>query len=49
LRYQYREATILEVRQAQESFENASYSLINFGFSGKSAEIELKRVINQLK
>jgi outer membrane protein TolC len=48
LRYQYREATIVEVRQAQESFESASYTLTNLSFAGKSAEIELKRVINQL-
>jgi outer membrane protein len=48
LRFQYREATIVEVRQAQESFEDASYTLTNLSFAGKSAEIELKRVINQL-
>jgi outer membrane protein len=49
LRFQYRQATILEVRQAQESFENASYSLTNFSFAAKSSEIELKRLINQLR
>lgn len=48
LRFQYRQATIVEVRQAQESFENASYTLTNLSFAGKSSEIELKRLINQL-
>lgn len=49
LRFQYRQATIVEVRQAQESFENASYSLTNFNFAAKSSEIELKRLTNQLQ
>jgi len=49
LRFQYRQATIVEVRQAQESFENASFTLTNLSFAGKSAEIELLRVINQIK
>jgi outer membrane protein TolC len=49
LRYQLREATILEVRQAQESFENASFTMTNLNFAGKSSEIELKRLINQIK
>ncbi|MET0394996.1 MAG: TolC family protein [Chitinophagaceae bacterium] len=49
LRFQYRQATILEVRQAQESFENASYTLTNLNFAAKSSEIELKRLTNQLQ
>lgn len=49
LRFQYRQATIVEVRQAQESFENASFTLTNLSFAGKSAEIELLRVVNQIK
>lgn len=49
LRYQYRQATILEVRQAQESFESASYTLTNLNFAGKSSEIEIKRVMNQIQ
>ncbi|MFN3382670.1 MAG: TolC family protein, partial [Runella zeae] len=48
-RYQLRQATILEVRQAQESFENAGYSLINLSFAAKAAEIELLRLANDLK
>lgn len=49
LRFQHRQATILEVREAQESFENASYTLTNLSFVSKSSEIELKRLINQLR
>lgn len=47
-RFRLRQATILEVRQAQESFENVSYSLTNFNFAAKAAEIELKRLSNRL-
>jgi outer membrane protein TolC len=49
LRFRERQATIVELRQAQESFENAAFTLINLSFSAKSAEIELYRVINQIK
>jgi outer membrane protein TolC len=49
LRFQERQATIVEVRQAQESFENAAFTLTNLSFNAKSAEIELYRVINQIK
>ena len=49
LRFQLRQATILEVEQAQQTFENASYTLTNLSFAAKSSEIELKRLINQIK
>jgi outer membrane protein TolC len=49
LRFQLRQATIVEVRQAQESFENASFTLTNLNFAAKSSEIELNRLINQIK
>ena len=49
LRFQLRQATILEVEQAQQSFENASYTLTNLSFAAKSAEVELKRLANQIK
>lgn len=49
LRYQYREATILEVREAQQSFEDASFVLINLSFAGKSSEIEVKRLMNKIE
>ena len=48
LRFQLHQATIIEVTQAQQSFENASYTLTNLSFAGKSSEIELKRLINQI-
>ncbi|BAV09656.1 Outer membrane protein TolC [Filimonas lacunae] len=43
-RFQLKQATIVEVRQAQQSFEEAGYRLVNLNFAAKSAEIELKRV-----
>jgi outer membrane protein TolC len=49
LRFQLRQATIVEVRQAQQSFENAAVTLTNLNFTAKSSEIELYRVINQIK
>ncbi len=47
--FQEGHATILEVKAAQTSFENASYLLINSQYAAKSAEIELKQLIFQLK
>ncbi len=47
-RFQFRQATIVDLSQAQQSFLVASYSLVNFAFSAKAAEIELKRVANTL-
>jgi outer membrane protein TolC len=49
LRFQLRQATIVEVRQAQESFENAAFTLTNLNFTGKTAEIELYRVMNKIR
>jgi outer membrane protein TolC len=48
-RFQLRQATILEVKQAQQSFEDASFTLTNLSFAAKSSEIELKRLANQIK
>lgn len=47
-RFQLRQATIVEVRDAQQSFEEAGYRLVNLNFAAKSAEIELKRLANTL-
>jgi outer membrane protein len=47
-RFQLRQATILEVRSAQQSFEESGFRLVNLNFAAKSAEIELKRLANQL-
>jgi len=42
------QATIIDVKQAQQSFENASYRLINLTYTAKIAEVELKRLASQL-
>ena len=42
-------ATILDVKAAQLSYENAGYLLVNLQYAAKSAEIELKRLIYRLK
>jgi outer membrane protein TolC len=42
------QATIVDVKQAQQSFENAGFRLTSLRFSAKIAEIELKRLSNQL-
>lgn len=48
-RFQLKQATIVEVRQAQQSFEEAGYRLVNLNFAAKSAEIELKRLASMLQ
>ena len=47
-RFQLGQATIIDVKQAQQSFENEGYRLINLNYAAKVAEIELKRLANQL-
>ena len=47
-RFQLKQATIVEVKNAQQSFENAGFLLINVNFAAKSAEIQLRRYANQL-
>jgi len=42
------QATIVDVKQAQQSFETAGFRLTSLRFSAKIAEIELKRLSNQL-
>lgn len=49
LRFQLHAATIIEVTQAQQSFQTADYTLTNLSFAAKSSEIELKRLINQIQ
>ncbi|WP_353721366.1 TolC family protein [Dyadobacter sp. 676] len=48
-RFELIQATIIDVREAQRSFEEAGYRLINLTFAAKSAEIELKRLSNTLQ
>lgn len=45
-RFQLGQATIVDVKLAQQSFENESYRLVNLAFTAKVAEIELKRLAN---
>jgi outer membrane protein len=47
-RFRYRVATIVDVKNAQQSFEASGFRLTNLNFAAKSAEIELKRLANQL-
>jgi outer membrane protein TolC len=47
-RFQLRQATIVDVKNAQQSFENAGYLLVNVSYAAKAAEIQLKRFANQL-
>lgn len=47
-RFRLKQATIVDVKNAQQSFEASGYRLVNLNFAGKAAEIELKRLANQL-
>ena len=48
-RFQLRQATIVEVKNAQQSFEESGYRLVNLSYAAKASEIELKRLANQLQ
>jgi outer membrane protein TolC len=47
-RLQLASATIIEVREAQKSFEDASFRLVDLNYTAKLAEIELKRLAGKL-
>jgi outer membrane protein len=47
-RFKLNQATILDVKAAQVSFEISGYLLVNLNYSAKIAEIELKRLLYQL-
>ena len=47
-KFQLKQATIVEVKNAQQSFENAGYLLVNVSFAAKAAEITLLRYGNLL-
>lgn len=47
-KYQLGQATMVDVKQAQQSFETAGFRLTSLQFTAKLAEIELKRLFNQL-
>jgi outer membrane protein TolC len=48
LKFQLRVATIVDLKNAQESFENAGFLLVNLSYAAKAAEIEMKRLTYQL-
>ena len=47
-RFQVRVNTIVEVREAEQSFQNEAFRLVNLSFAAKAAEIEMKRLANVL-
>jgi outer membrane protein TolC len=47
-RFRLKQATIVEVKNAQQSFENAGYLLVNVSYAAKAAEITLLRYANML-
>ncbi len=47
-KYHLNEATILDVKAAQSSYEQAAYQLINLIYAAKSAEIGLRQLTNSL-
>jgi outer membrane protein len=47
--FQLNQATILEVKDAQSSYEKAAYLLVNLQYTAKIAEIELLSLVYQLK
>jgi outer membrane protein TolC len=48
MRFQYKVATIVDVTLAQQSFENAGFQLVNISYAAKTAEVQLRRLANQL-
>ncbi len=46
--FQLNQATILDLKAAQTTFENAAYLLVNMQYSAKVAEIELKQLTYRL-
>lgn len=47
-RYELANTTIIEVREAQRSFEEAGFRLVDLSYAAKLAEIELKRLGSRL-
>jgi outer membrane protein len=47
-RFQLGQATIIDIKQAQQSFENSGYRLNNLSYNAKVAEITLKQLASQL-
>ena len=47
-RFQLGQGTIIDIREAQQSFENSGFRLNNLNYNAKVAEITLKQISNQL-
>lgn len=47
-RFRLNQATILDVKAAEASFENAGYMFVNLQYAAKTSEIELKRLVFRL-
>jgi len=47
-RFQLGQATIIDVKLAQQSFEDAGFRLVNLNYTGKIAEVELRRLSGKL-
>ncbi len=47
-RFQLRQATIIDLTLAQQTFQNAAYALVNISYAAKAAEIQLKKLANRL-
>ncbi len=48
-KFQLNQSTILDLKAAQQSYENAAYLLVNLQYQAKIAETELKRLSGNLK
>ncbi|HOV11883.1 MAG TPA: TolC family protein, partial [Bacteroidales bacterium] len=48
-KFQLNQSTILDLKAAQQSYENSAYLLVNLQYQAKVAEIELKRLSCLLK
>ena len=47
-RFELGHATIIEVKDAQSSFVNTGFRVVNLSYAAKVAEVELKRIANKL-
>jgi outer membrane protein len=47
-KFKLNQATIIDVKTAQSSYESTGYMYVNLNYAGKIAEIELKRLMYQL-
>jgi outer membrane protein TolC len=49
IKFKLHQATIIDVKVAQQSFETVSYTLAAATYAAKASEIELKRLMNKLE